>query len=110
MVRAGAWGKARHGGHGAFRLGLVRFGWIRSGKTVEFRSVESGSDQKVLVWKECGKAVEVCSGLARQGDMRLVRARQGGSVLGWCGALWSGRVGRGRFWLGGLDKAGRGSV
>ena len=30
-------GGLSYGGHGAFRLGLVRFGWIRSGKAVEAR-------------------------------------------------------------------------
>ena len=59
-----------HGGHGAFRLGLVRFGWIRSGKAVEFRSVELGSDQ----------AVEARIDLFWSGAFRFGRARFGKAV------------------------------
>ena len=76
------------------RLGLVSLGGCGTVGSGSVRQREAGSGKAVTVRKSGYGAVRLV-------PVRSGKSRRFCSVLGWCGVLWSGQVGRGRIWLGG---------
>ena len=79
------------GGHGAFRLGLVRFGWVRSGKAVTVR--KAGCDALRLAPVRYGKSRRFCFGLVRWFMVRSGRARSDLVRRFWCVVVRAGALG-----------------